>query len=318
MSLENRVGSESQILHKDAYQLITDRILEKLERGVVPWKRPWTYEVPKNLVSLKPYRGINLLILHTSGYEQPYWLTYKQSKDLGGYVKKGEKATPVVYWNYYDQEERDPVTGEIQSTQKRAFLKYYSVFNVEQTEGLENKIPRNKLHDETPIFTAEDVIRNMPNLPKIVEWNEPAACYFPASDTIKTPRYRRFIQQEHYYSTLFHELTHSTGHEKRLGRFDSQQRVAPFGSEVYSKEELIAEMGSAFLAWHTRIDNVTEEASASYINGWLASLKSDKRLLITAAGQAQKSTDYILGQYPYGEQSGPSISGINLSEDYTP
>lgn len=272
------------------YQVVTDRIIEKLEQGTVPWRQPWSTELPKSLTTKKDYRGINVFLLGSQGYTNPYWLTFKQGKRLGGHIRRGEKATPIVFWKWIERE-----TEEVDEAGKRVLtsapmLRYYYVFNLEQCEGIE--IPEFKTHQTEPIPRSESIVASMPNCP-VVEHKESRAFYRPLTDTVNMPALDHFSIGEEYYSTLFHELTHATGHSSRLDRQDmDKQRL--FGSLDYSQEELVAEMGAAFLCGNSGIVNRTIDNSTAYIQGWLKRLRNDKRLLVFAGGQAQKAADYIL------------------------
>ncbi|QDT37680.1 ArdC family protein [Stratiformator vulcanicus] len=277
----------------DVYQLITDRIIELLEQGTVPWHKPWrsAEHAPQNLISRKAYRGINAFLLGCLGYESPYWLTFKQAKQLGGVVRKGEKSVPVVFWKWL--EKRDPQTDEIE---RLPLLKYYRVFHVTQCDLPGAKVPVVEEPEEAefePILACEQVVENMPNAPKI-EIGGGRACYAPKADVIKMPKCEVFETAEDYYATLFHELTHATGHTTRLDR-DGVRELSPFGSASYSKEELVAEVGAAFLCGHCGIDTATIENTAAYVDGWLKKLRGDKKLVVQAAAQAQKAADYVLG-----------------------
>ncbi|MCK5352656.1 DUF1738 domain-containing protein, partial [bacterium] len=231
------------------YKIITDQIIAKLEQGTIPWHMPWSADGPKNLISDKPYRGINVFLLGSLGYMSPYWLTFKQARSLGGHVNKGEKGTPVVFWKTYSKMETDPDTQQTEK-QQRFVLRYYRVFNIEQCtlppEEIPQADPTTKEFD--PIPQAESVVEAMPNVPELTHQSQ-RAFYSPRLDVVNMPRPESFDTPENYYSTLFHELTHSTGHESRLNRKGITDPVR-FGSNSYSKEELIAEMGSAFLSGH--------------------------------------------------------------------
>ena len=277
------------------YEIITNKIIERLEHGTVPWHQPWSTELPKNLASKREYRGINVFVLGSTGYANPYWLTYKQAKQLGGHIRKGEKSSPVVFWKWLEREQENPDTGE-KEAKNIPLLRYYNVFNIEQCEGIpEDKIPElENTRDFHPIDTAEKTVQDMPQRP-IITHNEAQAYYRPSADVVNMPPAESFLSDEEYYSTLFHELTHSTGHESRLKRLNTD-KLAAFGSKDYSQEELVAEMGAAFLSGHCQIENRTIDNSAAYIQGWLRKLKNDKRLVVFAAAQAQKAADFILGE----------------------
>jgi len=274
----------------NAYEIITDRILELLEQGTVPWQRPWTGGgLARNLVSKRPYRGINCFLLNISGYSSPYWATLNQINKLGGRVIKGQKSMPVIFWKWLEVEDQE--TGE---RVEKPFLRYYRVFNLEQTQGIE--APESEKPEQiefNPIRRCEELVTGMPNPPRIVHERQ-SAFYRPKSDLVNMPRPETFVSAEEHYSTLFHELAHASGHESRLNR-PSLTEMAPFGSTNYSREELIAEMTAAMLCGVTGIENKTIDNSAAYVQGWLKKLKNDKRLVVLAAAQAQKAADYIQG-----------------------
>jgi antirestriction protein ArdC len=274
--------------HASVYDIVTSRILAELEKGQVPWRKPWRTLPPANLVSKKPYRGINVFLLALAGYGSQYWLTYRQALALGGNVRKGEHGTKIVFWKF-DKYESETVDGEPEE-RKSAFLRYYTVFNLEQTEGLKALLA---LPPARPIESAEAIVSGMPNPPAFEQ--DFQAAYIPSRDTVTMPSRTAFESQAEYYSTLFHELTHSTGHAKRLARegFDSPQK---FGNESYSREELIAEMGSAMLCGVAGIEQATVANSAAYLKSWIARLKADSKLVVSAASAAQKAADWVLGQ----------------------
>ena len=252
----------------NAYQVVTDRIIELMEQGTVPWRKPWTGGgEASNLISKRPYRGVNHFMLNISGYACPYWATFNQIKKKGGKVKKGEKSTPVVFWKWYERE--DPKSGEIT---EKPVLRYYRVFNLEQTEGIE--LPKEDKPEEkpfSPIERCESLMAGIANPPQI-QHKQQSAWYRPGKDLINLPKPESFESPEEYYSTLFHELAHSTGHESRLNR-STLTDMAPFGSSNYSKEELVAEMTAAMLCGVTGITQETIENSAAYLRGWLKKLR---------------------------------------------
>lgn len=266
---------------------ITALILEKLAAGTVPWRQPWTIDTwPRNLVSQKCYRGINVFLLTLAGHACPYWLTYRQAKALGGIICKGERGMMVVYWKLLD------IVDEEGEEKQIPLLRYYTVFNLNQCEGIPapESPPQAQAHE--PLSRCEIILANMPN-PPAVEENTVRACYDPNLDKIHLPPRRCFDNAEGFYTTLYHELIHSTGHPSRLNR-STVNEASWFGSENYSKEELIAEMGAAFLCVHTGIENETVNNSAAYIAGWLERLRNDQRLVIVAAAQAQRAFEYIV------------------------
>jgi antirestriction protein ArdC len=277
-------------------EIITARIIEKLEAGTVPWHRPWSgADMPKNLISKKEYRGINVFILSAMGFGSPYWVSFKQAQELGGNVRKGEKGCPVVFWKWLESAETDE-NGQ-QRKASHPILRYYTVFNVLQIDGIdETKIPAlaQKYDARERITVCENVVDNMPKRPEII-FDYAGAFFRPATDTVNMPKIETFDSSEEYYSTLFHELTHSTGHETRLNRRGSDV-PRHFGDKEYSKEELIAEMGAAFLCGHCQIENKTIDNSAAYIANWLRKFRDDAKMVIMAGGAAQKAVDFILGR----------------------
>lgn len=287
---------------KDVYTIITEKIIEQLENGTVPWQKSWNESgLPQNMLSLKPYRGINLILLASLGYEQNYFLTYKQLSEIGGKVKKDEKGHMVVYWSF---PEKDIQTAENTETmpeaKKPAILRYYTVFNIAQCENIpDDKIPAAATIDFNPIPVCEHIVANMPLCPEI-RHKEQNAYYDVLRDFINMPKQKSFVSEGAYYSTLFHEMVHSSGHHSRLSRKNLVE-MTEYGSEPYSHEELVAEMGTCYLLSHADIANQFEQNTA-YIQGWLWQLKNDKRLIFSAASQAQKAVDYILGEYTESDE----------------
>ena len=279
----------------DVYQLVTDQIISLLEQGIVPWQRPWAEAgVPANLLSKRQYRGINLWLLLSLNYEQNYFLTWDQIKSMGGSVNKGETGHIVVFWKPVQkkaEEDKDAKKKQV------PMLRYYKVFNIAQCRDIpENLIPKSEVAavDREPLHECEGIINTMADGPVIVH-KEQKAYYRIDIDTINMPKKKSFKSLESYYSTLFHELVHSTGAEKRLGRKTLTDMV-PFGSESYAMEELIAEMGSAYLCSFYGILPNEIKNTVAYLDNWLGVFKKDKRFIISASGQAQKAVDLILGR----------------------
>lgn len=277
----------------DVYQIVTDRIVQLLERGTVPWQKPWNdVGIPRNLLSKRPYRGINLWLLLSLNYERNLFLTWDQIKKYGGTVVKGEKGHIVIYWKSLKK-----VDGiEDDEKKKNApLLRYYKVFNISQCSNLPNELVEvfAMLKHDT-LFECEAVVKDMPQCP-VIRHKEQEAYYHIKDDYINMPKKKGFKSIEYYYSTLFHELVHSTGHEKRLNR-PTITEMAEFGSEKYGIEELVAEMGAAFLCSQTGILQTSIQNSSAYIDGWLDKLKRDKRFVVKAAGQAQRAVDFIIKQ----------------------
>jgi len=275
------------------YEIVTEKIIKQLESGVAPWRKPWTCQTPANLLTQKEYRGLNVFTLASQVFPSRFWLTFNQATKLGGRIRKGERSSPVIFWNI--GEERETLSPDGTKETSRPFLlRYYSVFNLAQTEGID--LPASILREtrtNNPIETCEQIVANMPNPPAFEQSDK--AWYSPSSDAVGMPARGLFHSSEEHYCTLFHELAHSTGHAKRLCRENFDNPVS-FGSESYSKEELIAEMTAAMLCGITGIEQKTLENSSAYLKAWIAQLKSDSRLLVSAASQAQKAADFIQGK----------------------
>jgi antirestriction protein ArdC len=294
----------------DVYKIVTDRIIELLEQGTVPWQKPWTDAgVPANLLSKRPYRGINLWLLLSLNYERNLFLTWDQLKKIGASVKKGEVGHVVIYWKTSSKKE-DAINDE--KEKKAPLLRYYKVFNISQLRDLpENLIEPLVVKEDDPIAECEAIVNDMPQCPAI-KHKEQKAFYHIEEDYINMPKRKSFKSIESYHSTLFHELVHSTGHEKRLNR-KTITEMAEFGSEPYSIEELVAELGSAYLSSFVGILNTGIQNSAAYINGWLEKLKNDKRFMVQASGQAQRAVDFIINQ-PAPASDGTEEIGQSVTE----
>jgi antirestriction protein ArdC len=289
---------------KDVYQDVTDKILSLLDAGIAPWRKTWSgksLSMPISLTTGKEYRGINVFILTATamaeGYETNAWLTYNQASALGGNVKKGEKATQVVFWKIGEKDDIDPKTGKPATY---AILRHFCVFNVAQCENLdESKLPEAAKidiaeNDNDPIVVCEEIVDGWSDKPSIT-FGGGRAYYRPSDDSIHMPPISRFDSSEEFYGTLFHEMIHSTGSANRLNR-DTLTDACHFGDTNYSKEELVAEMGAAFLCTIAGIENVTIENSAAYIDGWRRVLKADSKIVVHAAASAQRAVDSILGK----------------------
>lgn len=286
----------------NVYEIVTGKLIAALERGTAPWRRPWRGAdgAPRNIVSRREYRGINALLLGMAGYSSPTWGTIKQINAAGGRVKRGERSTLVVFFKKLDVE-RENADGET-VTRKAAMLRYYLVFNVDQCEGLKLEPTTAASAAPEPVAAGEAVIAAMPNPPMVREG--PRACYSPAFDRVELPARAQFHSATGYYATLFHELAHATGHTSRLNR-PGITGAAAFGSGTYSREELVAEMGAAFVMAAAGLEDDTEQ-HAAYLKSWIAALRGDARLAVTAAGQAQKAADYILNR--------PNITGQSAGQ----
>lgn len=282
---------------QNIYQKVTDQIIAEMEKGIVPWQQGWNdYGMPRNYISGRRYSGINLLFLnyitHVRGYETPIYLTFKQAKDLGGKIKKGEHGTTIIYWakkvykSTKSDEDREDETIKL-------FPVGHYVFNIDQTEGINfDDIVPLKNNNIKPIEECEHIIKGMPNSPKMQHGGD-QAYYSRLDDLVQIPNKNLFNSTEEYYQTFFHELIHSTGHESRLNRKDLYDSLT-MKNNSYSKEELTAEIGASFLSAHAGIEKIVISNSASYINNWMKALKDDRTLLIRAASLAGKAVDYIL------------------------
>jgi antirestriction protein ArdC len=301
------------------YQVVTDRIIASLKTGVIPWEKPWQSPhfsggpFPRNFRTGKPYRGINIMLLWSCSYNSPFWLTFNQAKELNGSVRKGEKGTQIVFYKQLrDRQKADDDQAPEGDRRAPFVLTYHTVFNVEQCDGLtlpqvEQPTQPNQVEVDK---TSEAIVSGWSNRPilQLTSETEYRAYYRPGTDTVHMPARARFVDAPHYYSTLFHELIHSTGHETRLNRTFGER----FGDELYSKEELVAEMGAAFLcAIADTANENTERNTTAYIQNWISKLQEDNRLIIHAAGNAQRAVDLILGiSFEGSEESSDMPTGI--------
>lgn len=292
---------QSQSAQSTVYQIVTDRIVKALECGVVPWRQPWQeLPLPCNAVSQRQYHGINLFLLRLTHYRDHRWLTYRQAEELGGHVKIGEQSSIAVFWKRWQPKNETEIDKE-RSRPDIPILKFYHLFNVAQCDGLDLPEPEGNsrpLHER--IEMAEELVRQIPNPPRFHE-SAKVACYYPLVDVVQLPPMDCFESADGYYATLFHELGHATGHTSRLNRpgvMDSHR----FGSAEYSREELVAELTSAFCSAQLGLDNSLIDNSASYIQGWITALKADDRAIISASAQAKRATDYLQGRNQANER----------------
>lgn len=282
------------------YEMITGQILDIMAQGIIPWKKPWSPRgAHRNLVSGKQYRGVNVFLLSCAGFSSPWWLSFKQAQEKGGVVRKGEKGRQIIFWKPLIVKDENPNTGK-EETKKIFMLRYYTVFNFDQIDGIEAPQEPETIMLE-PIEEAQKIVDQMPNAPEIVEARGDKACYYPSLDKVQMPYFQDFDESEEYYSVLFHELGHCTGHASRLARKEVQA-CSRFGSEDYSKEELVAEMTAAFLCGEAGVLPATVNNSVAYLQGWGAKLKDDTKMIINAAAAAQRAADYILNR-EYSEQN---------------
>lgn len=270
---------------KSVFEIVSEQVLELLDKGVAPWRKPWTCRQPMNGISKKPYRGLNALMTGLAPYSDPRWLTFKQISEKGGRVKKGERSTLVTYWKWLEKKQED---GTVESI---PMLRFYLVFNLEQTEGV--NLPALEQGEAKAMPEVEALVdayraKGGPSL----RFGGDRACYSPLLDHIQMPSREQFDTNEAFAATLLHESGHSTGHATRLGRFGAIP--APHGVEEYCFEELVAEMFVAMAAASLDLD-LNLEQSAAYIDHWRKAIKGDKRLVVKAAGAAQKALDLFLG-----------------------
>jgi len=290
---------------KDIHAAITERFIEQLRAGCVPWQRTW--QSAANLISGKAYRGINALTLGSATFGSPYWMTFRQAHELGGYVRKGEKSSPVIYYKFLAK--RDGNGNPVFTSKGRPayipFIRWSNVFNLEQAEGISSPTSTSgPTPTPTPLRRldrAEALVREAKLCP--VRNEGFAATYSPTEDLIRMPAPATFHSSEDYFHTLFHEMTHATGHASRLDR-EGITNVVRFGSERYSKEELIAELGAAFLSNDAGIlDSVRFENSAAYLQSWIKKLKDDPTMIVSAASHAQRGFDWVAGRSPDEQES---------------
>lgn len=274
---------------QSVYEIVTNQVIEAIDQGVVPWAKPWTAAGAHQNIEGRKYRGLNPLLLEisamTKGFDQPYWMTMNQASKKGGKVIKGSKSTIVTFYKVLEKENKD---GD---TEQMMLLRYFKVFNIAQVEGLDWKPPVMPGTDLEPVEIGEKVIAEMQNAPEITIKESDQAYYRPSTDQVVLPQLEQYGKAEDFYRVAFHELAHSTGHEKRIGRGIKNG----FGSEKYAKEELIAELTSAMICQVTGIEAEIEQ-TAAYIAGWKKALTDDPKLIVTASSAAQKAADYILNE----------------------
>lgn len=278
------------------YQIITDKVITQLEQGIIPWHKPWGGVATGaiNYVSRKPYSLLNQILL---GDRQGEWLTFNQIKNLGGSIKKGAKSSFVVFWSQVPITKTNEDGDEI-CVGTRPILRYYNVFHVNDTTGIPSKIVASEEPKHNPINKAEvmiyDYVDRESTLKFINDKPSDKACYSPAFDMVQVPMMEQFQEIGEYYSTAFHELTHSTMIKGRCDR-KSDSSFHAFGSKEYSKEELVAEMGAAMLCSIAGIEAESVfKNSVAYLQGWLKAFKQDNKMIVYAASQAEKAVKYII------------------------
>ena len=286
----------------DVYTRVTNKILADLEQGVRPWAKPWSGEHAAGRITRplrgngQPYRGVNILLLWASAIEQgfscPVWMTYKQAQELGANVRKGERGSLVVYANTFTKTEANEQTGEDEEKQI-PFMKGYTVFNVEQIEGLPAHFTATpEPAPETIEQRDERIERFFRNTGATIRHGGNRAFFNITADFVQMPPFPVFVDAESYYATLGHEMTHWTRHPSRLDRDLGRKK---WGDEGYAKEELVAELGAAFLCADLGITPEVRDDHAAYIGSWLEALKDDKRFIFSAAAHAQRALDWLHG-----------------------
>lgn len=285
---------------KSVYQIVTDRIVEQMNKGIIPWQRPWhgTQDGAISYTTGKPYSLLNQLLLGKGGE----WLTFNQIVQLGGKLKKGAKAGIITFCKSYTKEVKGETEEDETTTLNKYCLRYYNVYHLDNVEGIDSKLSTEteKVQHE-PIKEAEKVIGEYISRDRLKFQNDKPsnrAFYRPTLDEVVVPMMEQYDEIAEYYSTTFHELTHSTGHRNRLNRkgFEPGAMVA-FGSETYSQEELVAEIGSAMCLNKVGIEcDKAFKNSIGYLQGWLKALKNDPKMIVFASAQAEKATKYIFNE----------------------
>ena len=270
----------------DIYQEVTDRIIAQLDQGIIPWHKPWIASGSAiSHATGHSYSLLNQILLGKPGE----YITFKQCQAEGGKIRKGEKSSMVVFWKFITQEDE-----ETHEKKQVPFLRYYNVFHIDQCEGIKAKHDKSLQQHAKPDEMAEQIISSYIQRSgvKLIHQEGDRAFYRPSSDSVTLPLLSQFENAAEYYSTAFHELTHSTGHSNRLDRLS---KTVFFESEAYSKEELIAELGASALVSHCGIETSNSfRNNVAYIQNWLQALRNDKRLIVSASGKAEKAVDWIL------------------------
>ena len=285
-------------MDKKICQMVTDRLIAEMEKGIIPWNKPWHGNGGAISHSTgKPYSLLNQFVLCNRPGE---YITFNQCKAEGGKVKKGVHGTPVVFWKQVKITETDPETNE-KKDKLIPMLKYYTVFHIDDCEGIKAKYATEEDRPHAnPIEEAENIVTTYEKRERITinrTEGSDRAFYSPSLDYITVPSIDQYTESAEYYSTLFHEMTHSTGHSSRLNRFAGSAKNAAFGSEEYSKEELVAEIGAASLISYCGIEsNASFRNSAAYLQSWIKALRNDPTMIVSAAGKAEEAFTYIIGQ----------------------
>lgn len=307
-ALRENVAAEPKPKSKaDAlYDKLVAELIAAMEQGEMPWQRPWFCQLPANLYSKREYQCLNSFVLESQrkccGYKTSWWITAKQAAKLGGAIRADQldKSSFVFCVRRCTYLTRDGSGRHIHVP--HLMVRIHDVFNFDQTEGLEKHRPPGPSVDFHPIEEAEQIVRGYTD-PPVMRENDTRAYYRPHADIVGMPSRHDFISVEEFYATLFHELVHSTGHEKRTQRL-LKGKWRRDCVEAYAREELVAELGASFLCAKAGFQSRTAKNSAAYVQSWLKALRHDKRFLFWAAGNAQKASDWILGKRPTGDGTG--------------
>lgn len=297
---------------KSVYEIVTARIIEQLEKGVIVWKQPWANRAPgtgiwpTNYATGRAYSGFNAVFLNFAAAGQPaVFMTFNQAKEMGGTVRAGSKGFPIIFYQPARRKAEQEGTEEAEKKKQRGVLQYFTVFHYSQIDGIEFDLPAAAAEPQIPTHEqARQLLAAYTTAPQLSHMHQ-KAYYSPRLDFVNMPKPETFVSPDHYFCTLFHEFVHSTGHAKRLNR----EGIAQFdrhGSDQYAKEELIAEFGASFLCGFAGIDPGILGHNAAYIANWLQVLKNDPKMIVSAASQAERAVRYMLGEQPQDAEQEPA------------
>lgn len=305
--------------NRDVSKIVTDRIIAQLKKEFVAWRVPWhSSGIPQNLMTKRPYRGINVILLASLGYARNFFVTFDQLKEIGGRLRQDEKPHLVVSWKWPDPDMKATKEGSLNGREVNGdggpTLRYYKVYNVSQCENIaEDLIPEIRVHPE-PMRVCEEIIKAMPQAPK-VQHRDKSPYYNPLHDFVNMPKKDSFDSAEHYYSSFFHQLVHSTGHHSRLNRSMLIQ-MAEFGADRCSNEELIAEIGTCLLESTCGFNDKSFNPDAAYFEGLIKKLERNKEIIVYASSLAQKAVDFILKVKPeLREETATQENTVEVNED---
>ena len=284
----------------NVYELVTNKVMEQMKQGIIPWHRPWTgvADGAINYVTRKPYSLLNQMLLGRDGE----WLTFKQIKERGGSIKKGASAGMVVFYTKfaYTKDTRKDDGTIVAEEKEIPVLRYYNVFHISDCVGIESKMDTQPKNETQPIERAEEIVNGYVTREQSLKLHNDTpsnrAFYCPATDEVVVPMISQYKDAEEYYSTTFHELTHSTMKKSRCDR-EADNKMAAFGSKDYSREELVAELGAAYLCTNAQLNSEKcFRNSVGYLQGWLRALANDSKMIVWAASRAEKAARYIIGE----------------------